>query len=434
MTNLSLCTPSAAASAGGAPTSKSTPTEPLFEEHEVQGFKFGDMLTTVAKEPETKKDETIDDISSDRPGEPSAMICAIPAGIPETMSRFDLSMSVTTSVDNGQGLTCSLPSIAQIDPQRQGDGPITGVDLAPTRNQETTDLPVATVNNPALKPEAGTPKHANSHSRLTENRPMPATDDGRLASGLSMRSSSQQVLSGEQRFQGTAVASAHDDETLAAVARPSTAGSDAWPENISQTNIPSTSTPPFALPIRITELATHFPAMIVRAVNNLATPSGDVANINLAPPPSLAPPEATRLKILTFDLHPAALGPLTVRMRLSGKQVEIAIDVRSEDVRAILTQTRGSMVEALAEHGLTLEAPDIRLTMPPAPSPASAEPGAAMNEQNNHARPDSFGQNQGHAPHDERPAYTRHPSQAEEQSHRSRSGSFDADKPVGVYL
>lgn len=428
MTNLSHCANSAATPTGGSSTSKSASVETAVEGHSVQGFMFGDMLATLAQEPETKKGETSEETSSDGPCEPCALICVVPAGRPEAMSRLDLSMFVATNVDNRQGLPCNPTPASRVDPEQQGDRPTSGVAVAPSRNKETTDLPAGSVVSLTPNPKGESPKHMNSPSPRTDNVALPTTDDGRLASGLSGRQPSPHVLSVEARVQSLAVMRIDGDKTLTAIASPSSANSDAWPESISKIHIPSTSAA--ASPIHIKDLATYFPAMIVRTAVNPVSPSADIAAITSAQLPPAPPPEATLVKILTFDLHPAALGPLTVRMRLSVKQVEIAIDVRSEDVRAILTQTRGAMVEALAEYGLTLEAPDIRLTTPL----VSGEPGAAMNEQSNHARPDSFGQNQGNAPHDERSAHTRRPSQAEEQSQKSRRGSFDADKPVGVYL
>jgi hypothetical protein len=117
-------------------------------------------------------------------------------------------------------------------------------------------------------------------------------------------------------------------------------------------------------------------------------------------------------------------------MRMNGKQIEIAIEVRTEEVRAILTQTSEAMVEALAGHGLSLETPDIWL----ATSPPAIEPKPAMQDQSAAENAGGLLKDHGHDHHDRRHASTRHGSPGEEQPRKAHGDHYDAGKPMGIYL
>jgi len=434
MTNLSHCARSDAFPAGGSPLSKSTPVEIPTEEDGVKGYMFGDMLSAVAQDPETNEADTTDSASHDRPVEACDVTCLLPAELSKQISHFDLSLPASSSADAGPELLCSTSTGRQAHPGQQTDLRISSDDTASLWRLTTINSDSTAFMPFTPKPKDETPKIATSSTTLFDGVALPMADSGRLEPRLGIQQSSPHFSMADKRMADESINSADGDQAPVVVARPSDVDSGVSSEAISKTGAPPTSAPPVAVPIHITELATHLPPMILRAAANLAAPSRDGAAMTGAQPATSVQPEATPVKILTFDLHPAALGPLTVRMRLSGKQVDIAIDVRSDDVRAILTQTRGAMVEALAEHGLTLERPDIRLTILPPPPLASGDSGTAMNEQNAHANPGSFGQDQGQAPHDERSAHTRRLSQIDEQSQKARGGPVDADKRAGIYL
>ena len=169
--------------------------------------------------------------------------------------------------------------------------------------------------------------------------------------------------------------------------------------------------------------------MMIRTALDLAVSAGDVEIVTTGPPLA-EQKDASHVKILTFDVHPAALGPLTVRMRIIGKQIEIAIDSHSEDVCEILTKTKTAMVDALAEHGLTLEPPDIRLTT----LPPSTEPKPAAYGHNAQADSGGFTQDKGNAPSDQRHPRTRRRSPILEQSGKARGDHVVVGKRIGLYL
>jgi flagellar hook-length control protein FliK len=148
----------------------------------------------------------------------------------------------------------------------------------------------------------------------------------------------------------------------------------------------------------------------------------------IASQPETLPP--ARLKILTFDLHPEQLGPVTVRMRMSRSHVEIAIDVRTEDARVALSRTSDAIVEAIAGHGLTLEPPDIRLASPP----SAMESSSPMNNQSSFAGADGFAQGQGRAHHDEKSAFGQHNWGSDQKSGQAQSVATDPGDITGVYL
>lgn len=187
--------------------------------------------------------------------------------------------------------------------------------------------------------------------------------------------------------------------------------------------------PTFSLPIHVSRLETHLPAALVQTVDELSAPVKQSGSDVVGSSPVEAQPKE-RLKILTFDLHPERLGPVTVRMRMSGGHVEIAIDVRSEDARSALNRTSGAIVEALAGHGLTLDPPDIRL----ATSPTAMEPAPLMNSQNGFVGADSFAQGQGRAHHEEKPAFRQHEWPSDQKSGAVQSGDTDPGVVSGVYL
>lgn len=187
--------------------------------------------------------------------------------------------------------------------------------------------------------------------------------------------------------------------------------------------------PTLSLPIHVSKLESYLPPVLVTTLDELSAPaeqSNPAASIP-SQPETLAP---ARLKILTFDLHPEKLGPVTVRMRMNRSHVEIAIDVRTEDARVALNRTSDAIVEAIAGHGLTLEPPDIRLASPP----TAIESPPPMNNQSSFAGADGFAQSQGRAHHDEKSAFGQHNWGSDQKSGQAQSVAADPGDISGVYL
>lgn len=194
-------------------------------------------------------------------------------------------------------------------------------------------------------------------------------------------------------------------------------------------NASTADAPAFSLPIHVSRLETHLPAALVQAADQIATPAGQ-NDPAAAVSSSVALQPQGRLKVLTFDLHPAQLGPVTVRMRMSGGHVEITIDVRTEGARSALIKSKDAIVETLTGHGLTLEAPEIRLSTPN----AAVESASTASKQNGFSGADSFAQGQGRAHHDDKSAFNHQEWGSAKNSASPRSGVADPDIVSGVYL
>ena len=433
MTNFSQYERSAAIPAPGFSMIKSAPAEPPAEGDGVQGVVFGDILATVAQDPERSDRKDDATMSSDSTDEACFKSCVVLAGRSESMLHLDACLPEAPREIQKAGRSCNTAGILQTDPDQQGSRPAHRIEKAQVPGDETAGLLSMGAHILAPREKIETPKFPGSPTPLPESAAKSAAGAGSVSERLVKRQTFSHFSPSEKILPEQALACADVGEPQSAVTTQNETFSSALPVTTSEISPDTISASPLAQPIYVKELATHLPVMITRTVIDLLPLPNDGAVLTIASPLAVAP-EPIRVKILTFDLHPATLGPLTIRMRLSGKQVEISIDVRSEDVRTILTQTKEAMVKALAEHGLRLETSDIRLTMTAAPSIATTEPGAASNQQNILASSESFGQNHGHAHHDEGSAYSRHPSQPDEQAQKARNDLYDVDKRAGIYL
>lgn len=398
----------------GLQTLTSTVSDSQPEGEEVDGLIFGDVLAKVAQEPASGEDEKTSGEPPDDISDPWASTCVIPTGVTTAMTWLDVALSSTTNPDaTSEGSSATRDRTLRNYLNESFQPRISDVSDA-VLLEDTVDLRTASAPRPAPESQEISIKTPTTLSSFKGAGVQAAVADcprGDMASQIG-------TLAGEvdgETADGAAGQSGFVDQTLSG--------------SISDTHATASSGPAFALPIHITALETHLPAAVVRTACDLAASLGDVDGGR----PGLSTekqPDAIRVKIMTFDLHPAALGPLTVRMRVSGNQVDISIDTHSEDVRAILTQTRSAMVEALAEHGLKIEPPDIRLTASPPPIEAET----SMSEQR--ARPDAggFTQDQGYAHHDQRHGWNRHRAPIAAQSRTTRSAPVDADKRAGIYL
>lgn len=432
MKNIPYCAHPAAMSTCGSQTLKSMQEDPSSDGDGAREFAFGNMLASIEQAPEFAKRETSDSMTSDEQEETCMTTCVIAGGLPESVSRFDQSLSSISAVINAPAESGRIAGSLSSAPTLQIGFPSIG-ETAVTALREQASVSLAAPSPTPLQ------KSKDDHAKMTTVLAYfpgivlaPAVDAEGVSSIMSARNapghSTQDRTHGDETPQGRATLGEAANDVFGAVATRIDILPDGTQEAASQRNSLQASNPTFALPICVTALETHLPAIIAGAAADPGALTEGVAEKPGGSPP--ARPEAFRVKILTFELQPAALGPLTVRMRMNARNVELVIDVRSEDVRSILTQTRASMVEALAQHGLALETPDIRLTG----SLATPETRPALNEPNGHAGAGSFTQDQGHAHHDERPADTAYRSRHEEQRQKARRHPVDAVQRSGLYL
>jgi hypothetical protein len=117
-----------------------------------------------------------------------------------------------------------------------------------------------------------------------------------------------------------------------------------------------------AVKIHVADLSTHFPIAIASLLpapssNPAAVPP--VAHHEAQSAPVERPaagPRRDLVKILRFELEPAALGALSVKMRVSHTRVEIEIDTQSATTTNLLSQARDVLTSAIEHKGLALHA------------------------------------------------------------------------------
>lgn len=403
----------------GLPTLKSTPSDFPVEGEGVEAFVFVDMLATIAQDPASRGGEKSDGSSSDEPYESCLSSFVIPSGLPEPMTRLDVSFSTALNAGAPPTGPDAIPATGPGAAMLQTAPPMIGEMDATACFDDPVDFRAASSTMPEPKSKESLAKITGAYSSQSGGAAEQTANPDRAQADTARQTESSASDTGQEPTNAFA-------QRSVSATRPT---SDTTTDMTPCTPTSAASRPMLALPIHVTALQTYLPPMIVHTALELAASIDHVERMTGGISPS-AQPDTTRVKILTFDLHPAALGPLTVRMRIIGRQLEIAIDVRSEDVRATLTQTREAMVEALAGHGLRLESPDIRLTT----SLPAVEAKPAMQDHSAKADTGGFMQDQGHAHHDRRNAWPRQPLPAEEQSQKARSGPLDAGERTGIYL
>jgi hypothetical protein len=174
---------------------------------------------------------------------------------------------------------------------------------------------------------------------------------------------------------------------------------------------------------------THFPILLAKDL--LASDRGEDLRQNFSTvggpaPVSAREPVATQavtpIKILSFELEPASLGTLTVRVKISRTHVDLSIGADSDDALTLLNSSRGKLIGAIRATGAELESLTIQATQISPPAAQQANESRAHPDErsssgggNNGASRDQGG-NHRDAPARERPGW----------SHS------DVDRPNGV--
>jgi hypothetical protein len=119
--------------------------------------------------------------------------------------------------------------------------------------------------------------------------------------------------------------------------------------------------------LHVTALETHLPDALARAASNMAAligAEGVSAPVKLGP---IATRRDAAVKILRFELQPASLGALVVKMRMTQACVEIEIESQSVSTVSRLNELRDRITNAVAATGCVVEAIDLRIAPPLAP-------------------------------------------------------------------
>lgn len=115
--------------------------------------------------------------------------------------------------------------------------------------------------------------------------------------------------------------------------------------------------------LHVTSLETHLPSALAHEAMKLAPADGE--GVSLAArdfdPRALNPREAAAVKILTFELEPATLGALVVKMRMAQTHVEIEIEAQSSAALSHLHELREKMTTAVGATGCVVDALEIRI-------------------------------------------------------------------------
>jgi flagellar hook-length control protein FliK len=162
--------------------------------------------------------------------------------------------------------------------------------------------------------------------------------------------------------------------------------------------------------IHITSLATYLPTAILREAGNAATAESNV-NAAVARQTTSAPGSdgASPLKVLNFQIEPASLGAISVKMRVTQSRIELQIDAQSPTTSALIANTHERLAAAIRDNGFVLDSFKIHvdpgLTSSAAPQDGHFAGGQAGNSgQQGYANEDRSGQRQREsAPHREAP-------------------------------
>lgn len=187
-------------------------------------------------------------------------------------------------------------------------------------------------------------------------------------------------------------------------------------------SLPSSDLPPPApLKIRVNEIVTHLPAVIAQTV--IAPREGESpARIAASAPDLSAPPQEKRadpVRILKFQVEPAALGAITVRMRVSQSRVDIELDAESARTSALLMDAQDHLTSAIGEKGMTLDS--FKVSLNPSPAFTTGQEAAGRDD-----RPASHAGERGFA-HEERPEQR----QRDDAPPRSRQGRDEKPAAIG---
>jgi len=135
-------------------------------------------------------------------------------------------------------------------------------------------------------------------------------------------------------------------------------------------------------------LESHLPVTVAHTVTTLAGEKGEspTAVFEITGSAMHRLDERTPLKILKFELEPASLGAVQVKMRMTQSRVEIEIDVQSVSTLSILHDIKDKLTNAVGATGCAVEALDIGIV----PSNSPPDAGRVGSDEGGQAYPQGF--------------------------------------------
>lgn len=150
--------------------------------------------------------------------------------------------------------------------------------------------------------------------------------------------------------------------------------------------------------MHVSELETHLPFAVLDALpgrpQELTKPEAPVES---RVPETLEQQKAP-VKILKFEMEPAALGGISVRMRVTHSRLDIQIAAENPSTSTLLADTRDALVAAIGEKGFSLHSYEV-LNMPAATAPPSSN-GAGQNQSNLSGQQQNYAEERGFPRHD----------------------------------
>lgn len=111
--------------------------------------------------------------------------------------------------------------------------------------------------------------------------------------------------------------------------------------------------------ISLIEIETHLPPLIIQALDEHLTRGHDLVRTDIfsKAPQIIAAP----VRILKIVLHPAELGALNLRIRMSGSGMQVEIRAETGGAAARLSQVREKLLENLMAAGAEIREADLRI-------------------------------------------------------------------------
>lgn len=181
--------------------------------------------------------------------------------------------------------------------------------------------------------------------------------------------------------------------------------------------------------LQVTGLETHLPGVLAQHVSEMSSSENvDKTKSVTTFDPAATQRDAPIVKILRFELEPASLGALTVRMRMAQSRVEIAIETQSSEALSRLNELRDRMTGAVAASGCAVDALDLRVATPVSfdMSQPQTNDGRPSNSQDHHAQRQEFSEGGGSQPRGQSQPRTRRDPQAfvDNRDHGASGGVY----------
>jgi len=173
--------------------------------------------------------------------------------------------------------------------------------------------------------------------------------------------------------------------------------------------------------IRFGDIGVHIPLAIGRSLDAVASTESDGSASLGRQGGFKAAPHREALKILTFEVEPATLGAISVRMKVTQSRIEIRMEAQS-DVAPVLLQAREALSTAIGDKGLILDSYEVGVLPPTPPIVAASDPSV-----------ESGGSFNGGFAHDGRSSRQER-QDGQERAARPRDDAPSSFAPVGLVL